>query len=484
MKNLLIATLIFFSINIINSIGAELNQIKIKNILSKNVPLGGYLFLEAEGIAFLLYKNLDKLSFTLSSIYEKDKTYSSFSCAFYWIEEYYKGEYESIIIGCQIQKENSFKLGKYYFSPLENEENIQLSNDSNIKLNILNINESFNIIEGEELLYFSNHNPNELFFKSNKDSETIGFELFESVSYREAIISLDDIEIKCKASGNRMVCPISASDLPQDKRFQTFNVYIKDSKGNKFRNYLTFQICITLNYIEKKTLKIKVTKLLTNYLTMTGYIAFDTLDQTLENILFSKEGFNLKLKKENSDLKVINLLCGFHKHQRENTKIFCLIPKWYDDMQNGTYILEEYISGGPLEDEKDKISKNYQIIVPSFKSDRKIIFNNYKEIKDEIILDFHLREKIELIFKNKEDIEVIFFNLESYYDIDYEINKYFLGNNQLKCDGKLLNRYLICEVPGINFEKSGIYYMEKKNALGEKERLYFLPYIEVLVSWD
>ena len=141
MKNLLIATLIFFSINIINSIGAELNQIKIKNILSKNVPLGGYLFLEAEGIAFLLYKNLDKLSFTLSSIYEKDKTYSSFSCAFYWIEEYYKGECKSIIIGCHIQKENSFKLGKYYFSPLENEENIQLSNDSNIKLNILNIME-------------------------------------------------------------------------------------------------------------------------------------------------------------------------------------------------------------------------------------------------------------------------------------------------------------------------------------------------------
>ena len=281
-----------------------------------------------------------------------------------------------------------------------------------------------------------------------------------------------------------MVCPISASNLPQDKRFQTFNVYIKDSKGNKFRNYLTFQICITLNYIEKKTLKIKVTKLLTNYLTMTGYIAFDTLDQTLENILFSKEGFNLKLKKENSDLKVINLLCGFHKHQGENTKIFCLIPEWYDDMQNGTYILEEYISGGPLEDEKDKISKNYQIIVPSFKSDRKIIFNNYKELKNEIIFDFHLREKIELIFKKKEDIEIIFFDLESYYEIDNEINKYFLGNNQLKCDGKLLNRYLICEVPGINFEKSGIYYMEQKNALGEKERLYFLPYIEVLVSWD
>ena len=120
----------------------------------------------------------------------------------------------------------------------------------------------------------------------------------------------------------------------------------------------------------------------------------------------------------------------------------------------------------------------------SFKSDRKIIFNNYKELKNEIIFDFHLREKIELIFKKKEDIEIIFFDLESYYEIDNEINKYFLGNNQLKCDGKLLNRYLICEVSGINFEKSGIYYMEQKNALGEKERLYFLPYIEVLVSWD
>ena len=60
---------------------------------------------------------------------------------------------------------------------------------------------------------------------------------------------------------------------------------------------------------------------------MTGYIAFDTLDQAFENIIFSKEGFNLKLRKENSDLKVINLLCGFHKHQGENTKIFCLISE-------------------------------------------------------------------------------------------------------------------------------------------------------------
>lgn len=481
MKNLLIATLIFLSFNIINSsIETEISQIKIKNILSKNVPLGGYLFLEAEGIPLILSSSYDINSFTLSSIYEKDKTYSSFACFFYRIKDYYIRENETVIIGCHIQKDNSINIGKYYFSPLENETSIELFDNSKIKLNIININEQFNIIEGEELLYFYNSKKIELNFKSNTESNTIKFDLFESVSYREIVIYLDDIKINCIASGSRITCPIFASGIPQEKRSKYFNVYIEDSKGNKFRNYFVPPIDILLNYVEKDTLEIKVSNLLTNYITHNDFIIFDTFDQTLENVIFSKHGFDLKLKKENSEIDVINLYCCFHKHQGDNTKIYCEIQNRNDDIKEGTYIFEEYISEGPLEDVGDRISRNYQIVIPSFKIDNKVLFKIENERNREQIYDIQLKEKIELNFKNKEDIEIIALDLDHYGGM----NKYFLGNNQLECNGKLIKDLLLCEVPGTNFEKSGIYYFEKMNPLEEKERIYILPYVEALVSWD
>ena len=66
-------------------------------------------------------------------------------------------------------------------------------------------------------------------------------------------------------------------------------------------------INLILDYIEKKTLKIKVSKLLTNCLLENDWIIFDTSDNTLGNVLFSSNGFYLKVKKvdlDNSDSKI------------------------------------------------------------------------------------------------------------------------------------------------------------------------------------
>ena len=344
--------------------------------------------------------------------------------------------------------------------------------EQNIKILPFNLNNSFNIVEGEELIPYSKNILTEK-FSSNTDSTIIKFSLFEDATLKETTIYFDDIEFKCETSGKRVRCPVAASNFPQDKRFQTFNVYYIDSQGNKKKNYLTLPIEITLGYLEKKPLNIKVSNLLTNCLTNHGFIVFDTTDKTLENVLFSKNGFYLNVKKENSDSQANKLICNFHKISGENTKILC---EKYNDFEDGTYNIEEYISEGPIEDDEDRISKSYEIVVPNFYIKGKFVYSYKEDNNDELIFDNLLREKIYLDYENKEEVQYIFLYVERYNGL----NKYILGNSELESE-LYAKDYIRFKVPKSNFQKSGIYYFEKINAINEKERLYILPPIEVSV---
>ena len=268
-----------------------------------------------------------------------------------------------------------------------------------------------------------------------------------------------------------MKCNISTHDLPQENRFQSLNVYIKDSNGNKKHNYFVYPIDILLYYVKKKTLKIKVTKLLSKSAVLGEHIVFDTSDNTLGNVLYSKEGFHLNIKSQDASFNKIKLICSFHKHPGENTKVFCDTSAGI--LEDGIYYIDEYISEGPIEDEMDKISANYQIVVPTFASNEKFLYSiNYAN--EDNIFDLEFREKIVLDFKNKEEVLNITLNHENYND-QY---KYFLGNSELKCYVYNIE-YIICQIQGNSFEKSGKYYIEKLNYFEDKERLYSLPPVEV-----
>ena len=476
MKYIFLIFIALISLLYINSqdyddfIEGEFN-VSITKILSKEVSTGGYLFLETDGYLIPSTSYNQENYFYLSIMNDEDKKVTSLFCFFYQFEKKnYRGPAK---IACDVLP--SLKTGKYHLCPLQEVYSFLFFEIYYVNIPPYNISESFNIINTDES-YFYSLNTFDISFYDISYSKTIRFDLFDSQS-KEMVIYLDDTPITCQAAKLRMNCSISALQLPQSDRYKSYNVYIKDSEGNKRINQFIYPINIKLNYIEKKTLKIKVTKLLTNCLTYHDMIIFDTSDDTLGNVLYSKEGFLLKVKKE--DLNEINsetksLMCSFHKHPGETTKIGC---EAYDLLEDGIYSFEEYISDGPLEDEDDRISPMYKIVVPTFKSNNKFIYSSNRN--DEHIFDFHFREKIVLNFKNKEDVLDITLHQEKYTG---QI-KYYLGNSQVDCY-PILNDYINCGVKGTNFEKSDIYYLERLNILEERERLYMVPPFEVTVSWD
>ena len=444
-------------------------QMKITNILTNNVSFGGFLFLETDGIIFPNNNLDDDTRLNLSIINDEDKKTYSLICFFANIGEIplYLGAGK---IACSINSQNIIKLGKYHLYRIEDDKSNEIYKYITIVPSLLN--KSFNIIDGEEF-YFYLKTPRRFEFSSETDSRTIKFFNFES-SMKDEVIYLEDIPVTCQSLGFRMNCLILAKDFPQDKKFQSLNIYIKDSHGNKKRNYFAYPLYIFLDYVGKKNLKIKVTKQLTNSLTEKDFIVLETSDNTLENVIYSNTGFKLKVKNEDSNY-IGELLCGFHKHPGENTKIFCNAE---DGLEDGNYIFEEYISQGPLEDEDYRISSNYNVAIPSFKLNGRFIYSSNHGF-DEFVFDSLFREKIYLNYKNKGEILFIALNVE-HYEGNHD---YYLGNSKLECF-QMIKDNIFFKIPSTNFEKSGIYYFEKKNFLGERQRIYLVPPFEVIFSWD
>ena len=455
--------ILFLSFSFINLQEGEF-QVKITNIISKDISYGGYLFLETDGVFVSAMSFNQENIFFLSIKNDEDKSIYELMCFFYKFEKFY-GPAQ---IACKVSS-SKIKPGKYHLLPLEKVYSFLFSEIYIMNILPFNLSDSFNIIDGDEL-YFYSLKKIKLSFFNIYNYTLFSFDLFDSV-VKDIIIYLEDIPISCQASGHRMTCNISAYDLPQENRFQSLNVYIKDSNGNKKYNYFVYPIDILLYYVKKKTLKIKVTKFLSKSSVSGDKIVFDTSDNTLGNVLNSQKGFHLDIRSQDEPFNIIQIVCSFHKHPGENTKVFC--DTGAGILEDGIYYIDEYISEGPIEDEMDKISANYQIVVPTFVSNGKFLYST-KLSNKENIFDLEFRERIVLDFKNKEEVLNITLNHENFND-QY---KYFLGNSELKCYVYNIE-YIICQIQGNSFEKSGKYYIEKLNYFEEKERLYSLPPVEV-----
>ena len=441
--------------------------VKITNIINKDVYIDGYLFLETDGILISPMSFNQENIFSLKIKNDEDNKVSSLMCFFHQFDKFYG----TAKIACYISP-RTIKAGKHHLVPLQEEMSFLFDEMYILSILPFNFKEEINIIDDNLLYFYSIKKIRTSFFNETHQKE-ITFDLYDS-STKATTIYLEDIPITCQPSGHRLICPITANELPQEDRLLSLNVYLKDSKGNKVINYFVYPIDFMFYYIQKKNLKIKVTKALSNCLTPFDYIVLETSDNKLGNVLFSKEGFYLKVKKYETG-NYYQLFCNFHKHPGENTKIFC---EPYDELEDGIYYYDEYLSEGPLEDESDRISPNYNIIVPTFKLASKFIYiSNDEEV--ERIYDAQLREKIYLNYKDINEVNFFTLNHEYYGgNIDY-----YLGNNKIECF-KISEKDIKCQIPASNFDESGIYYFEKINLLEERERLYMIPPFKVTLSWD
>ena len=276
MKGILSTFLFILCLNTIYLKGKIEIDVTITNIISKNISYGGYLFLETDG-SIPSISHIHENIFHLSIISDEDKSITPLSCFFYDYEKIFK----PAKIACEINSE--ITKGKYHLKPLNSKLTIILDEIYTANILPFNFDESFNINDGEEF-YFYYHNKETLEYSSITETLGIRFQLFKSISEdkkqsKDIIIYFEDIPITCQAYRSEMTCLISAVNLPQDNRFKTFNIYIKDSFGNKKMNYFVYPIDIILNYVEKKILKIKVTKLLTSTFSNNDFLILDTSDK-------------------------------------------------------------------------------------------------------------------------------------------------------------------------------------------------------------
>ena len=472
MRESLLLFLIFIFFNYINSEDERTFDIRITKIISQNVSSSGFLFLETNGTSVYFTK---RSYFNLTIISDEDNTTYLLPCHFYKLDKKSKIIENTAMITCEIYSQENITLGKYHLEPLESTMTFLLEEFFTINIIPFNIDDSFNIITGEDLYFYYSKSIELIKVSSIDQTLKMTFYLFEKIT-KDITIYLEDIPITCPASDHELKCHIPVSVFPQDIRFHTLNVYIKDSQGNKLRNYFIPSIEVLLKYVEKKPLEIQVSTLLTNCLTKNNFIVFDTFDNTLDNIFSSiSDDFNLKIRQDPYS-RTEELSCGFHKHPGETTKIICLSG---GNLEDGPYYFEEYISEGPLYDSHDEISHIYSITIKNFKSNSRFI---YKSIRDnDVIFDPYLREKYELTFKNKD--EILNITLYNNYNKEEE-NKYFLGNSQIKFYIIDKEYNINCGIEANSFENSGIYYFEKLNFLGEKERIYLLPPVEVTLLYE
>jgi len=216
-------------------------KISINNILTEKVASNGFLILDTSSFSLPGKINVQLNSFQLLIKNEKDNEESSLSCFIKYLGQTFDGFPK---IACRT---TGIKPGIYTLNPTSDLSFIY-NNKYNITIPSFNIEDTFEIINGEEL-YFHDGTQYASFDFFGELAE-LDFELFEKVSDKNVIIYFDEIPIYCNTNETKLNCILSSLDFPQSQKKQKYNVYIKDSEGNKKRNYLIISVDIVMNYIK------------------------------------------------------------------------------------------------------------------------------------------------------------------------------------------------------------------------------------------
>ena len=226
-------------------------NMQITKILSPKVASDGYLVLDATGLRFpLRFKGTKTFSLFVEDVFANVTT--SLKCYFFQFEHLIEREPK---IACRV---NKLPEGTYRLVPTVKDIQIPLGY-SDLYINPFDLQDTFDVTPGREV-YFYDEDDNEEEFESSRGRESIDFHLFEPATYDAQIpLILENKEISLRTLChiddyrlNEIECPLRASDFPQTSRFQTYDVYIEDSEGNKKFNYFVLPVTINLYYLRNK----------------------------------------------------------------------------------------------------------------------------------------------------------------------------------------------------------------------------------------
>ena len=209
------------------------------NLLTPKVASDGFLILDTKGLTFpLRMKNLprqDQFKLTVTNTASNANT--KLSCFLYQFENSY---YSSAKIGCRTR---GLTPGKYTLAPLTNTLTFTPVRNP-VVLQTFNIPDTFEVTKGKEL-YFYEYDDNDEDFDRPSDVEDIDFDLFEPASGNHQIY-FENVEVNCSAIRYELKCRLTPNMFSRSK--SSYNVFIKDSLGNKKRNYFVLPVTIIYKY--------------------------------------------------------------------------------------------------------------------------------------------------------------------------------------------------------------------------------------------
>ena len=220
-------------------------RVNVTQILSPKVASNGYLVLGVEGLKFPLSNKGGPKTFPLSVINQNTNRTESLNCYFFVFDHVYQRQPR---IACR-----TLGLEKGLYSLAPSDEINFVANRYNVFINPFRLPDLFEVTSGNEEYFYDEDDDYETFdFPWSKDD--LDFTSFEQLADSFTIYLQDDynsIPILCHPGIrlNRIECPVYAADLPQDRQYQTYEIYIEDSLGNKKKNEFVLPVNFNLLYL-------------------------------------------------------------------------------------------------------------------------------------------------------------------------------------------------------------------------------------------
>lgn len=221
-------------------------RVNVTQVLSPKVASDGYLVLGVEGLKFPLSNKGGPKTFHLTVVNEETSKTESLICYFFVFEHVYQRQPR---IACRT---NGLEKGIYTVGPTE--EISFVVNRYNVYISPIKIPDKFEVTTGTEAYFYDEDDDYET-FEYSWSRDDLDFTFFEQVTDSTVTIYLQDefnsIPITCHSGIrlNRLECPVYADSLPQDRQFQTYEVYIEDSLGNKKKNEFVLPVNFNLQYL-------------------------------------------------------------------------------------------------------------------------------------------------------------------------------------------------------------------------------------------